>query len=208
MAVMSSSAATDTDLAFLHDGIAARCAAGEAYFAAVAQDLAQCAASMADRFFTGATLLVFGSGAGATDAQHNSVEYVHPVLPGCRALPALSLTNDVSTVTGILGGADPLDVYAHQLRILGRAGDIALAFLTSPDDGASARGLRAAGDGRMLTIALSSGRRPAEVPATHVFHVDDADPLVAQELHLATYHMLWELTHIVLNHRGIAEVRT
>ena len=93
---------------------------------------------MADRFFAGATLLVFGSGAGATDAQHNSVEYVHPVLPGCRALPALSLTNDVSTVTGILGGADPLDVYAHQLRVLGRPGDIALAFLTSADDGAVA----------------------------------------------------------------------
>ena len=59
----------------------------------------------------------------------------------------------------------------------------------------------------MLTIALSTGERAAGVPATHTFHVDGEDPLVAQELHLATYHMLWELTHIVLNHRGIAEVR-
>ena len=58
----------------------------------------------------------------------------------------------------------------------------------------------------MLTIALSTGERP-RVPATHTFHVAGDDPLVAQELHLATYHMLWELTHIVLNHRGIAEVR-
>ncbi len=207
MTVMNSpTAATDTDLAFLRDGVDTRCAAGEAYFAAVAQDLAQCAAAMADRFFAGATLLVFGSGAGATDAQHNSVEYVHPVLPGCRALPALSLTNDVSTVTGILGGADPLDVYAHQLRILGRPGDIALAFLTSPDDGAPLRGLRTATDAGMLTIALSTGERAAGVAATHIFHVDSEDPLVAQEMHLATYHMLWELVHIVLNHRGIAEV--
>jgi D-sedoheptulose 7-phosphate isomerase len=208
MALMSgASAATDTDLAFLRAGVATRCAAGEAYFAAVAHDLAQCAAAMADRFFAGATLLVFGSGAGATDAQHNSVEYVHPVLPGCRALPGLSLTNDVSTVTGILGGADPLDVYAHQLRILGRPGDIALAFLSSPDDGGSLRGLRTAADGEMLTIALSTGERASGAAATHIFHVDSEDPLVAQELHLATYHMLWELTHIVLNHRGIAEVR-
>jgi D-sedoheptulose 7-phosphate isomerase len=209
MAVMNGgTAATDADLAFLRDGVDARCAAGEAYFAGVAQDLAQCAAAMADRFFAGATLIVFGSGAGATDAQHNSVEYVHPVLPGCRALPALSLTNDVSTVTGILGGADPLDVYAHQLRVLGGPGDIALAFLTSPDAGAPLRGLRTAAGAGMLTIALSTGERPSAAPATHTFHVDGEDPLVAQELHLATYHMLWELVHIVLNHRGIAEART
>lgn len=208
MAVMKSAApATDVDLAFLREGVAARCAAGDAYFATVAGDLAQCAAAMADRFFAGATLLVFGSGAGATDAQHNSVEYVHPVLPGCRALPALSLTNDVSTVTGILGGVDPLGVYAQQLSILGRPGDIALAFLTSAHDGACLRGLRTARDGGMLTIALSTGEAASGRPATHTFHVDSADPLVAQELHLATYHMLWELTHIVLNHRGIAEVR-
>jgi D-sedoheptulose 7-phosphate isomerase len=208
MAVMDSArAATDTDVAFLRGGVLARCAAGDAYFAAVAEDLAHCAAAMADRFFAGATLLVFGSGAGATDAQHNSVEYVHPVLPGCRALPALSLTNDVSSVTGILAGADPLDIYAHQLRVLGRPGDIALAFLTSTDNGGCVRGLRAATQRDMITIALSTGERVSGAPAAYTFHVESEDPLVAQELHLATYHMLWELTHIVLNHRGIAEVR-
>jgi D-sedoheptulose 7-phosphate isomerase len=208
MAVMKSATpATDADLAFLGEGVAARCAAGDAYFATVARDLAQCAAQMADLFFAGGTLLVFGSGAGATDAQHNSVEYVHPVLPGCRALPALSLTNDISTVTALLRGADPLDVYAHQLRALGRPGDIALAFLASPDDGASLRGLRTAGDGGMLTVALCTGEWAGDVPAAHRFNVDAADALVAQELHLATYHMLWELTHIVLNHRGIAGMK-
>ena len=60
-------------------------------FERYAHAIAACAAVMADRFFAGATLLVFGSGPHATDAQHNSVEFVHPVLPGCRALPALSL---------------------------------------------------------------------------------------------------------------------
>ncbi len=207
MAVMHGSESGATDLDILQEGLDARCEAGDRYFAAVADELARCAATMADLFFGGATLLVFGSGAGTTDAQHNSVEYVHPVLPGCRALPALALTNDVSTVTGILRGADPLDVYAQQLRVLGRAGDIALGFVASADDGAALRGLRAAGDAEMLTIALSMGGGIDDVPATHRFHVRGDDPLIAQELHLATYHMLWELTHIVLNHRGIAEVR-
>ncbi len=208
MAVMTTTEArADIDLAFLREGTDARCAAGDRYFAAVAQELASCAASMADRFFAGATLLVFGSGAGTTDAQHNSVEYVHPVLPGCRALPALSLTNDVSTVTGILQGTDPREVYAHQLRVLGRRGDIALGFAAPADDGATARGLRAAREREMLTILLSAGAAVGDADVSHSFHVPEDDPLMAQELHLATYHMLWELTHIVLNHRGIAEVR-
>lgn len=202
---MERTASAAVDAAFVRSRLDARCRGGEAHFAGYATEIARCAAAMADRFFLGATLLVFGSGAGATDAQHNSVEYVHPVLPGCRALPALSLTNDVSTVTGILGGLDPEDVYAHQLRVLGRSGDIALAFTPSPADPAASRGLRHALDTGMLTVALSSGSSAPSGIATHTFHVADDDPLIAQELHLATYHMLWELVHIVLNHRGIAE---
>src|SRR5487761_134268 len=116
-----------SDLEFVEARGAERPRRGEAFFAANAGGIAACASAMADRFFAGATLLVFGDGPHATDAQHNSVEFVHPVLPGCRALPALSLTNDMATVTGTLQGAAGDDVYAHQLRVLGRSGDIALA---------------------------------------------------------------------------------
>ena len=58
----------------------------------------------------------------------------------------------------------------------------------------------------MLTIALTSGDGEAvDVPADFAFHVPESDRSGAHELHLATYHMLWELVHIVLNHRGIGE---
>ncbi|HWF58473.1 MAG TPA: SIS domain-containing protein [Candidatus Dormibacteraeota bacterium] len=204
---MRSSSPTGVDIEFLRSRMDARRTAGAAHFARYARDIALCAAAMADRFFAGATLLVFGSGAAATDAQHNAVEYVHPVLPGCRALPALSLTNDISTVTGILGGREPSDVYAHQLRVLGRPGDIALAFLPSASDAAVRRGLSCARDAGMLTIVLTEGDGAAGTVAGHTFQVASDDALIAQELHLATYHMLWELVHIVLNHRGIAEAR-
>jgi D-sedoheptulose 7-phosphate isomerase len=192
------------DVAYLRQRVDARCAAGDDYFHAHAREIATCASAMADRFFAGATLLVFGSGAAATDAQHNSVEFVHPVLPGCRALPALSLASDAGTVTGILDGADPADVYAHQVRVLGSARDIALAFVSSDNDRAVLRGLEAATAAGMVTLALSAGETRPPSAATHSFHVGVADALIAQELHLATYHMLWELVHIVLNHRGIA----
>jgi D-sedoheptulose 7-phosphate isomerase len=56
----------------------------------------------------------------------------------------------------------------------------------------------------MLTVALTSGDPgPAAAVATYAFHVSGGDRSLAHEIHLATYHMLWELVHIVLNHRGI-----
>ncbi|MFI5285358.1 MAG: SIS domain-containing protein [Candidatus Dormibacteria bacterium] len=196
----------DTGRAFLTERVAASNRSGEEYFDRYAHAIAACAAAMADRFFAGGTLLVFGSGAHATDAQHNSVEFVHPVLPGCRALPALSLTNDMATVTGIMEGNAAVDVYAHQMRVLGRSGDIALAFAHAPAPPSIARGLEAATGQGMLTIALTAaGGDDGPTQADYVFHVRGSDRSSAHELHLATYHMLWELVHIVLNHRGIGD---
>lgn len=189
--------------ALLSERLRERLAASETYFGANARAIAACASAMADRFFAGGTLLVLGTGAHATDAQHNSVEYVHPVLPGCRALPALSLSNDAATVTALLEGGDPTGVHARQLAVLGRSGDIALAFTRLPAAPAVARGLTEARRMGMLTVALVDGEGDPDPLAHHVLHVQSADPLVAQELHLATYHILWELVHIVLNHRGI-----
>ncbi|HEY6377944.1 MAG TPA: SIS domain-containing protein [Candidatus Dormibacteraeota bacterium] len=198
---------TSRDALALRAMVERRLAAGERYFTTNARLIADCAAAMADRFFSGATLFVLGSGARASDAQHNSVEFVHPVLPGCRALPALSLSNDVSTVTGILSQGDPADVYSHQLRALARAGDIVLAFTGVPVAPELMRALQTSRDLGLLTVVLADGGTSPGVDADRILWVDDADPLVAQELHLATYHMLWELIHIVLNHRGIAPTK-
>jgi D-sedoheptulose 7-phosphate isomerase len=198
-------AAVTTGRAFLDERVKASNQSGEAYFGRYAHAIAACSAAMADRFFAGGTLLVFGSGPHATDAQHNSVEFVHPVLPGCRALPALSLTNDMATVTGVFEGEAAADVYAHQLQVLGRAGDIALAFAHAPVHRSVTRGLEAGTAANMLTVALTSGETTGRERADFVFHAEGSDGDAAHELHLATYHMLWELVHIVLNPRGIGE---
>jgi len=197
-------AGLDADRRFIAERVAASNAVGERFFNEHASTIAACSAAMADRFFVGATLFIFGSGPHATDAQHNAVEFVHPVLPGCRALPALSLTNDIATVTGMIQGDDADDVFAHQLRVLGRPGDIALGFAHAPLHASIARGLEAGANSGMLTIAMTSGDIPAgSTRADFGLHVPGMDRGTAHELHLASYHMLWELVHIVLNHRGI-----
>src|SRR5215471_12942580 len=60
----------------------------EIFFTAEAGQIAEACWAMGRRFHQGGRLLSFGNGAGATDAQHVSVEFVHPVIVGKRALPA------------------------------------------------------------------------------------------------------------------------
>src|SRR5882757_1030066 len=64
----------------------------DSFFSVEASRLAQACRSMAERFLAGGRLLAFGRGPYATDAQHVSVEFVHPVIVGKRALPALDLS--------------------------------------------------------------------------------------------------------------------
>src|SRR3712207_1207582 len=69
----------------------------ETFFESEAPRLAEACHEMSRRFLAGGRLLAFGNGPAATDAQHVSVEFVHPVIVGKRALPALDLGPDVVT---------------------------------------------------------------------------------------------------------------
>ena len=161
---------------------------------------------MALRFHRGGKLVVFGNGGPSTDAQHVAVEFVHPVIVGKRALPALSLTADVATVTGVASRAGLEDIFAHQIRILAEPADIALGIST---DGACAnvrRGLETARDLGMLTIALTGGDGGAlaQVPGLdHVLIARSTDPRVVKEIHVTTYHVLWELVHVFFEQPGV-----
>jgi D-sedoheptulose 7-phosphate isomerase len=169
---------------------------------ALAQDattLALACRDMAARFGRGGRLLVFGNGAGATDAQHVAVEFVHPVIVGKRALPALSLVSDAATLMGVAARRGLDGVYAHQVEVLGRPDDIALGL---SGDGRCANvraGLRAAREKGLLTIGLVGGDGGdvlARAQADHCLVVGSDDPLVVKEGHVTVYHLLWELVHV------------
>jgi D-sedoheptulose 7-phosphate isomerase len=164
-----------------------------------AGELALTCRAMADRFTGGGRLLVFGNGSGATDAQHVAVEFVHPVIVGKRALPALSLVGDAATVMGVASRRGLEEVFAHQLCVLGRPGDIALALSATGREPNVRAGLRAARAAGMLTVALLGGDggdvlRHAE--ADHCLVVPSEDPLIVKEGHVTVYHLLWELVHV------------
>ncbi|MEA2485565.1 MAG: D-sedoheptulose 7-phosphate isomerase [Actinomycetota bacterium] len=192
---------------FVADQYAIREAVVQGFFHTHAPEIAELCHSMARRFIRGGRLLAFGAGAAATDAQHVSVEFVHPVIVGKRALPALALPNDVPSVLGF-ASTDPVSSFARQLQVIGHEGDIALGMVHGPRDPggrAAAAGLEEATARGMLTISLAGAGEGS--PAEHVFTVDCDDTFVVQEVHETLYHVLWELVHVFFEHKGLLEDR-
>ncbi len=167
-----------------------------------ASALALACRDMAARFARGGRLLVFGNGAGATDAQHVAVEFVHPVIVGKRALPALSLVSDAATVMGVAARRGLDGVFAHQVEVLGRPDDIALGLSDGGRCPNVVAGLRAAREAGLLTVALVGGDGGdvlAGAEADHCIVVRAEDPRVVKEGHVTAYHLLWELVHVFLD---------
>ena len=163
---------------------------------------------MAVRFHRGGKLMVFGAGGPSADAQHVAVEFVHPVLVGKRALPAISLTTDVATVTGIAEREGVHAIFAHQIRILASPADIALGISSDGDSPSVLAGLEEARLHGLLTIALAGGDggRIAASPAVdHLLVAASEDPCVVKELHVTMYHILWELVHVFFEQPGVLE---
>ncbi|GAA4584986.1 SIS domain-containing protein [Planotetraspora phitsanulokensis] len=198
-----------------------------------AELITRAARDMAVRFRRGGKLVVFGNGGAGTDAAHVAVEFMHPVIVGKPALPALALSNDAATVSAVGADEGMAEAFAHQVRHWAGRGDIAVGI--SRDDGGAAvrRGLEAARELGLLTVSLTGGRDtpPARTEtrvdgpsaahtggdtgtgpngkedradrgqnrhADHVIAVASADPAVVKEIHVTTYHLLWELVHVFL----------
>jgi D-sedoheptulose 7-phosphate isomerase len=168
---------------------------GQAAGAALVQDAAALAAAayeMTARFHRGGKLLAFGDGGPGTDASHVAVEFMHPVIVGKPALPALAL--DPAGATGPGG-------YAHQLRQFADPADIVLAFAADGDSPPVVAGLRCAEELDLLRIALVGGDGGVigrDKLAQHVFVAADRAPGVVKEIHVTMYHLLWELVHVLL----------
>ena len=170
----------------LADLLGERTEANRRFFASEADRIARLCHRMAERFARGGRLVALGAGgADRSDVRHVTVEFVHPVIVGKRALPAIGLADE--------GGA--LDA---QAQLVAEPDDIAIAFGSGPD---VARAVAVARRRGCLTIGF------ADVGAEWRFDPGADDPLVAQELVETLYHVLWELVHVFFDHRGLLEGR-
>jgi|SRR5579862_1760961 len=153
----------------------------EDFFSREAMRMAEACREMSARFLRGGRLLAFGRGPYATDAQHVSVEFVHPVIVGKRALPALDLSI----------------LFRPWLQAIVRPDDIVMGFGPPEGDPNVWAALQDAHAREAMTFALPGTEGSyALTPATN-------DSFVHQEMIEILYHTLWETVHVFFEHREL-----
>ena len=140
--------------------------------------LAELSQEMSERFLRGGRILAFGKGSYATDAQHVSVEFVHPVIVGKRALPAL----DVSSA------------FQPWLEAITQVDDMVIGFAPPEGDDEIAAALSRAETKGALTFALTGNT------GDYSLDLYDHHPFIQQELIEILYHTLWETVHVFFEH--------
>lgn len=155
----------------------------EHYFSAEARPLAEACREMSDRFLRGGRLLALGRGPYATDAQHVSVEFVHPVIVGKRALPALDLSL----------------LMQPWLDAIVRSDDMVMGFGPPEGDPDVWSALQSAQNHEAMTFALPgpSGR--------YALKAATRDAFMHQELIEILCHTLWETVHVFFEHRELGQ---
>ncbi len=153
----------------------------EEFFAREADRLASACREMSERFLRGGRLLAFGSGPYATDAQHVSVEFVHPVIVGKRALPALDLSL----------------LYRPWLEALLTSDDMVMGFGPPEGDPEVWSALDLSRKRRAMTFALPGFEGDYAVAAC------TEQPFLHQEIIEMLYHTLWETVHVFFEHREL-----
>ncbi|MGA9473719.1 MAG: SIS domain-containing protein [Terriglobales bacterium] len=151
------------------------------FFAREASRLAEACREMSERFLRGGRLLAFGRGPYATDAQHVSVEFVHPVIVGKRALPALDLSV----------------LFRPWLEAVLHSEDIVMGFGPPEGDPEVWGALQEAHRRDAMTFALPG------IDGSYAVGAATQDPFMHQEMIEILYHTLWETVHVFFEHREL-----
>ena len=139
----------------------------------------------------GRTIITFGNGGSAADAQHRAGELVGRFEAERRPLAAVALSPDSSVVTAVANDYGYEQVFARQVEALGRAGDVAIGISTSGRSRNVALALGTAKARGMVTIALT-GRDGGPMGAAADIHINVAETSTArvQEVHRTVLHAL------------------
>jgi len=174
----------------------------QAAAAALAPSIAAGGKAMASALLSDGKILSCGNGGSAGDAQHFSAELLNRFEMERPGLPAMALTTDSSTLTSIANDYAYEDVFAKQIRALGRENDVVLAISTSGNSENVNRAVIAAHERRMKVVALSGrdGGRMADLLTDNDVEIRVPAERTAriQEVHLVVIHCLCDLIDATL----------
>jgi D-sedoheptulose 7-phosphate isomerase len=184
----------------IHRSFAASIAVKRQFLRENLDTLVQVVEAIAAALQAGSKLLLFGNGGSAADAQHLAAEFVNRFKMERVPLPAIALTTDSSVLTSIANDYGYAEVFAKQVRALGRRGDVAIAISTS---GNAANVLRAVAACRRIgvrTIALTggSGGKLAGVADLVLRAGGTTDTARIQETHILVGHVICEQVDVRL----------
>ncbi len=165
------------------------------------QQIVAAGQAMAQAFANGATLLAFGNGGSATDAQDLVAELITPPFPHWSPLPAIALTNDIAVVTAVGNDVGFDNVYARQVIAFGRQGDIALGISTSGNSSNVLVAFEQAKKQGMLTVGLAGydGGKMLRSSALDFCILSPSDHIPRiQEAQATAYHALLEVIHTLI----------
>jgi D-sedoheptulose 7-phosphate isomerase len=180
-------------------GVLKEAAAAHERMAANAEPIAAVAAAIVTALQAGGSVLVFGNGGSAADAQHFAAELVGRYERERQAWPAIALTTDTSALTAIGNDYGFDRVFARQLEALGKRGDVAIGISTSGSSPNVLRALETANARGLITVALTGPRGEAGKIATHHVAVQEQRTARIQEVHATVLHVICELVEMDLN---------
>ena len=173
-------------------------AAAHERMAANAGPVVTVASAIVAALTAGRTVLVFGNGGSAADAQHFTAELVGRYERERRAWPAIALTTDTSALTAIGNDYGFDRVFARQVEGLGKAGDVAIGITTSGNSPNVLRALEAANERGLVTVALTGrGGKAGKIAAHHIAVAEDRTARV-QEVHATVLHVICDLVEMEL----------
>ncbi len=140
-------------------------------------------------------LLLFGNGGSAADAQHIAAEFVNRFRIERPPLPALALTTDTSAITSIANDYDYKEIFAKQIRALGKEGDLALALSTSGNAGNVLAAIDACKKLKITTVGLTGGDGGKMAGKTDYLMCvsESTNTARIQEVHILIAHVICEM---------------
>lgn len=164
-----------------------------------ADRIATLAQLLVTSFRAGHKVLLFGNGGSATDAAHIAAEFVGRYKRERAPLPAIALATDIAAITCIANDYGFDELFARQIRAHGRKGDIAIGISTSGNSPNVLKGVAAARECGMITVAWTGGTGgKLAALVDHPFVVPSTVTARIQESHITLGHVLCELVEETL----------
>jgi D-sedoheptulose 7-phosphate isomerase len=176
------------------------------FFKDNAQAVIDASKAIANVYIQGGRMLTMGNGGSSCDASHFAVEFQHPVTTGRPALPAFNMVMDSAMLSAVANDVGAKHIYVRQLDAHAGKLDGLIGFSTSGNSENLIAAFEKAKQLNLVTLGLTGGNGGEMMTSGLVDHclVVDTDSIHrVQEVHVATYHILWDLVHTLLaDHRG------